>query len=313
MRSKLKTRSWLVVVSMLVALVSGCSVKKIAVNQVGNALAGSGTVFAGDDDPEFVKEAAPFSLKLMESLLAETPEHEGLLLAATSGFVQYSYAFIQQDAERMEEEDYERSEELVDRARRMYLRARGYGLRGLEVARPGFGALMKDDPLGAVALLEREDVPVTYWTAVAWGAAISVSKDDPELIVEQPKVEAMIDRVLELDETFGDGAIHTLLIAYELARQGAEGDPIDRARSHFERAMEISKGQQAAPLVGFAESVAVQTQDRKLFVSLLEKALAIDPDAIPEMRLMNMVMQRRAQWLLSREDDLFLTLEDDES
>ena len=72
---------WLMMVGLAV-VGSGCSVKRMAVNKVGNALAGSGTTFASDDDPELVKAAVPFSLKLMESLLNESPRHEGLLLAA---------------------------------------------------------------------------------------------------------------------------------------------------------------------------------------------------------------------------------------
>jgi hypothetical protein len=39
---------------------------------------------------------------------------------------------------------------------------------------------------------------------------------------------------------------------------------------------------------------------------LLHQALAINPDLKPEWRLANLVMQRRAKWLLSRTDQLFL-------
>jgi hypothetical protein len=73
----------------------GCSVKKIAVNKLGDALAGSsGTTFSSDNDPELIAAAAPFSLKLMESLLAESPQHRGLLLATSSGFTQYAYLAV---------------------------------------------------------------------------------------------------------------------------------------------------------------------------------------------------------------------------
>jgi hypothetical protein len=82
-----------------VLLVSGCSVKRYAINQLGNALAGTGSTFAADEDPELVRAAVPFSLKLIESLLAENPRHEGLLLAAARGFTQYAYAFVQEDAD----------------------------------------------------------------------------------------------------------------------------------------------------------------------------------------------------------------------
>ena len=91
---------------LCVCLAGGCSVRKMAVNKLGNALAESGTTFASDDDPELVKAAVPFALKLMESLLAESPEHEGLLFATSSGFTQYAYAFVQQEADELEERDH---------------------------------------------------------------------------------------------------------------------------------------------------------------------------------------------------------------
>src|SRR6266436_5437874 len=91
---------------------SGCSIRRYALNQAADALAGSGASFASDDDPELVKAAAPFSLKLMESLLAENPRHSGLLTAAASGFTQYAYAFVQEDADRTEPIDLTAAEAL---------------------------------------------------------------------------------------------------------------------------------------------------------------------------------------------------------
>src|SRR5215831_10033519 len=105
------TRLLLLIALGLAVATSGCSIKRFAVNQVGNALAGGGTTFASDDDPELVKAAVPFSLKFMESLLAESPRHKGLLEAAASGFTEYAYAFVQEDAEETEPKDLDASEE----------------------------------------------------------------------------------------------------------------------------------------------------------------------------------------------------------
>src|SRR5580765_5457590 len=110
--------------ALALMLAPGCSLKRIAVNKVGDALAGGGTTFASDDNPELVKAAVPFSLKLMESLLNESPKHKGLLFAASSGFTKYSYAFVQQDAEELEGTDVAASLAMRQRARRLYLRAR---------------------------------------------------------------------------------------------------------------------------------------------------------------------------------------------
>jgi predicted anti-sigma-YlaC factor YlaD len=290
----------------LAVIGSGCSVKRMAVNKIGNALAGSGTTFASDDDPELVKAAVPFSLKLMESLLNQNPRHQGLLLAACSGFTEYAYAFVQEDADETEDKDQAAAEEMRGRARRLYLRAHNYGLRGLEVRHKGFEKALRTNPKTAVTVATMKDVSLLYWTALSWAAAISLSKDNPDLIAEMPLVEAMMDRALALDEAFDYGAIHAYLITYEMSRPGGTGDPAARSRQHFERALALSGGQQAGPMVSFAEAVCVQKQDLKEFESLLHQALAINPDAKPEWRLANLVMQRRAKWLLARTDQLFL-------
>src|SRR5438034_5961305 len=287
-------------VVFVLMILAGCSVKKVAINKLGNALASPGTTFSADDDPEFVRDAVPFSLKLMESLLAESPRHRALLLAAASGFTQYAYAFLQQEADEAEDRDLRRATALRLRARKMYLRARDYAVRCLETRYPGFGAKLRAEPQTAVRAASVRDVAALYWTAAAWGGAISVSKTDPEIIADQPIVEALIDRALELDEKFDNGALHSFLIAYESSRQGAKGTPEERARAHFDRAMQLSGGFQAGPLVSLAENVSVQNQNRKEFQSLLERAIAIDVDAKPEFRLVNLVMQRRARWLLDR-------------
>ena len=288
------------------AWTASCSVEGYAIDRLGDALAGSGRSFASDDDPELVREAVPFSLKLVESLLAERPEHAGLLLAATSGFVQYSYAFVQQDADRLEERDLAAAEELRTRARRLYARARGYGLRGLERAHPGFEAALRADPRAAVARAGADDVAFLYWTAAAWGSEIALSKDRPEVVADQPVVEALVDRAFALDPRFGRGAIDTFLISYERARPGGAREWKARAREHLEQAIAKSAGGLAAPFVAYAEEVAVQEQDRAEFEALLAAALAIDADLAPESRLENLVMQRRARWLLARADELFV-------
>jgi predicted anti-sigma-YlaC factor YlaD len=303
-----RPRRWLALslLAVTLALAPGCSIRKLAINKVGNALAGTGTILASDDDPELIQAAAPFGLKLMEGLLAESPKHRGLLLAVTSGFTQYGYAFVQLEAEEIESQDLAKANAGRARARKLYLRARDYGLRGLEVAHPGLTNALRASPQAALRQLKPKDVPQAYWTAAAWGAAIAQSKDDPNLVAEVPLMEALMDRALELDERWDDGASHSFLISYEQSRQGVKGDGAGRARRHFERAMELSGGRQAAPLVAYAEAVCVQQQDLKQFEELLNRALAIDIHADPAHRLVNTVMQRRARWLLGRKDELFL-------
>lgn len=289
-----------------VLLLSGCAVQQLAVDRLGDALADGGRVFANDDDPALIRDASPFSLKLMESLLAQRPEHAGLLLAACRGFTQYAYAFIQQQADETEPDDLDKAFALRERARRLYRRARDYGLRSLEIRESGLTAALKSDPRSAVAAFETEDTARLYWTGAAWAALISLSKDDPDTVADLPAVSAIMDRALELDPDFDSGALQSFMVSYAMARPDIAGDRVARAQAHFERAIALSEGRQAGPYLALAESVALAQQDRDRFTHLLQAALAIDSDARPQWRLANLVMQQRARWLLGRTDELFV-------
>jgi predicted anti-sigma-YlaC factor YlaD len=285
-------------------LLSGCSVKRYAINQLGNALAGTGTTFSSDDDPELIRAAVPFSLKLVESLLAENPRHEGLLLAAARGFTEYAYAFVQEDADELEDTDKVAATAMRARAAKLYLRGRNYGLRGLEVKHPGFAERLKANPKEAVKELKKSESPLMYWTAISWGAALSASHDFT-MIPEIPRFEALIDRVMELDEAYDEGTAHTFMITYEMARLSGKGDRAARAKEHFDRAVELGGGHQAGPLVAYAENVLVAQKNKTEFQNMLRQALRMDINKSPENRQLNLAVQRRARWLLSRTDKLF--------
>lgn len=285
----------LLVAGLCLAL-TACSLRNLAIDKIGNSIAGGGSTFASDDDPDLVGEALPFSLKFIESLLAERPRHGPLLLAAASGFTQYSYGWVDARVDEVALADVTAADALKRRARRLYLRARDYGLRGLGTSVAGLRA----DP-AILGKATRDDVPLLYWTASSWGLAIARSKDDPDTVADLPLVEALIGRARELDPDWDHGAIDGFLITWEASR-----DRPAEARAHFDRAVKLSEGQLASAYVALAEGVSVTTQDRAGFRQLLESALRVDPDARPEWRLQNLIARRRAEWLLSRSDDFFL-------
>jgi predicted anti-sigma-YlaC factor YlaD len=294
-----------VVLCFALAAAQGCSVREYAMNRVGDALAGGGEGFAAEDDPELVRAAAPFSLKLMESLLAEAPRHPALLAAAASGFAQYSYAFVQQDADEAESRDVHGARALRERARSLYRRARDYGLRALDARHPGFAAGLDRNPGQALARLSRADAQTLYWTTVASAAVVALSKDSAQAIAELPRIDQLVERLRIIDPDLGHGALHAFLISYEMARPGGQ-EAQARAREHFERAVRLSEGQKAGPFVALAESVCVESQNKREFIALLERAIALDPARRPEWRLENLIMQRRARWLLSQTEQLFI-------
>jgi predicted anti-sigma-YlaC factor YlaD len=231
-----------------------------------------------------------------------------LLLSAARGFVLYSYAYVHYEAEQLARDDVHRALALRARARRLYLRAVRYALRALAQAYPGFAEQLSAQPHVAVQRIGMrapdQDVPLLYWTAAALGLAIAVSKNEPTMLARLPEVEALLDRALALQEDWNAGALHEFTITWVAAR-GAPGDR-EKLHRHYERALTLSQGHRASVHVAYAEAVAIPNQDRTEFMALLHKALAVDLDAAPEHRLMNMIAQRRARWLLERIDELFL-------
>ena len=297
----------LVTAAMLLIAACGCSVKRIAVNKFGNALASGGSTYESDDDPELVASAVPFGLKLMESLLAESPKHAGLLLAASSGFTEYAYAFVAQQADEVRRESLDRSDAMRERSRKLYLRAHGYGLRGLESRYPGFTAALETDVDAALARVRKCDVALLYWTAASLGLVISGSRDDPAMIARLPLVEALIGRAAELDDTWGGGAVPTFLITIEGTRSGVSKEEAQRTmRLHFDRAIQISNGRDAGVFLAYAENACIPAQNAGEFRLMLQKALAVETKTDRANRLANLIAQRRARWLLTQIDELFL-------
>ncbi len=299
--------------SGLVALVcaamalAGCgAIKGMAINSVADTLSkGTGDTFTRDNDVELIRDASAFALKLYESLLESVPRNKDLLVATCGGFTQYAYAFIQTDAIVLGEAHHDEVVKLDERALNMYIRARDYCLRAMDVRFAGMRAALAKDPAAALKRAEKSDVELLYWTAASWGSAISLGVDKPDLVIDLPTVRALAERALALDETWSNAAIHEMMIALDSLPEAIGGSP-DRARAHFKRAVEIQKGQAPGPYVALALGVSVPTQNVEEFRKLLEAALAIDPKANPSTQLVTLVTQRRARALLDQVDLLFV-------
>ena len=276
----------------------------MAVKTVANTLSDTGDVFSRDNDPALIRDAIPFALKLYESLLESVPDHAPLLLATCSSFTQYGFAFVETEADILGETRHDDAKALRERALHLYVRGRDYCLRALEVRFKGIGARLLADPVPALAVARAQDVPLLYWTAASWGAAIALGIDKPDLIIDLPTVRALAERALALDETWNKGAVHELMISLDSLPEAVGGNPA-RAREHFTRAVELQKGLSPGPYVSLATGVAVPAQDRAEFERLLNQALTIDPEKDPSNRLATLITLRRAKALLDRRDELF--------
>jgi predicted anti-sigma-YlaC factor YlaD len=292
----------------LATLLSGCSLRQYAVNMVGDMLADGGTVYESDDDIILVGEALPFSIKLLETLVEESPRNPGLLIATSRAYVLYAYAYVQHRAELVAPDNIKTAKVYRDRARRLYMRAYGYAIRALELSYPGIEARLTEDPQHALAEVGERDteraVATLYWTAASLGLAISVARHEPALLARLPEVGALLERALTLDESWDSGTLHEFAVVWAGAPRAAVQP--ETVQNHYERALALSGGTRASVYVAYAESVLVPAQNRAEFVALMDKALAVDIESDPDHRLVNALAKRRALWLLERTDELIL-------
>lgn len=295
---------------LFVLLLNGCSFQKIVTSSVTDlfAMDGKGALtFTGEDDPELVGDSLPFIMKTLEALLKSSPHDQELLLNTGKVFALYAYGFVQLPASQLPEEQFDKKLFMNMRAKKLYLRARQYIFHALDLRYPHFSSFLKADKWEEIiAQTQKKDVPYLYWAGMASMGAFTADSFDAELMITLPRVIKLIFRVYDLDSSYDNGGVHEVLISYYGSMPKELGGDEKKARMHFQKAIEICGNVKAAPYVALASSVCVNTQKKAEFKDLLTKALKINTDATPEFRLMNILSQRKAKWLLDHMDDYFL-------
>jgi predicted anti-sigma-YlaC factor YlaD len=275
-------------------LLASCSTQSLVTRAMADALASQSQ--SNEDDLQLAREASAFYLKLSESVLEQTPAHTALATSVSSGFTQYAYAFVAFEAEKLETQDVKAAQQQRERAARLYDRAKQHGLRALTMQQPGLLAALASD---RSVPLRSEQVGLAYWTAAAWAASISLSKDQPERVADLPQVLRLAQAADALAPSHDEGGLASLLGTLEASRPGGSAE---KAAGYFARSLQASVGRSAGVFVAEAEALALPAGDRSRFEALLKQALQV---AQKHRNLSNEVMRERAQWLLLTLDDRF--------
>ena len=282
--------------SLLIGLLTGCSVQHQLLNRAGDLLSAENN--STDDDLELVMHASAYQLKLSESLLQEIPDHLKLAEAVTRGYTQYAFVYLMDEADRIESDSIQRASALRARAAKMLTRAKSLGLKSLYRHYPDLNHYLQGKGLKRPVQISKQDAGLAYWTMTAWAGAISLSKDSPDVVADLPDVLRLAELAWQAHPQFDHGALASMMGTLELAKPG--GKP-EAAEKYFNLAIEW-RGTQVAPLISKAENWAVATQNKEAFTQLLNQAIELSKS---QNDLTNTVMRRRAQWLLDSTDNLF--------
>lgn len=219
----------------------------------------------------------------------------------------YANAFIQTPATMLPEEEFKKQKFMYNRAKNLYLRGRDMLLEYLERKYPRFRQALHDRRFSeALSRTKPEDIDFLYWTGAGWLGAYAIDPFDMHLSMTIPGASALMERVLELDEDYGQGAIHEFYVLYYGSLPEYMGGSPQKAREHFQKAVELSGGMSTSAYLSLATTVCIKEQNLEEFKALLQKVLEIDIEADRENRLVNILNQRKAVWYLEHVENFFI-------
>jgi hypothetical protein len=279
--------------AMALLPLSGCSTSQLVARGASPLIDHGVAAMNRETDLELARASIPANLKMIEALLLADPGNAAYRVQAAMGFYGYALGFVEPDDQ--------------DRAALLYQRARDHGLAALD--RAGVTQAMLDGDAAkltqALAKLDARAVPALFWTASSWGKWIELQLDDPARLAELPRVEALMQRALALDETYYHGGAHVFFGVYYGGRAPMFGGDFARAARHFDRAAALSQNQLLWVEVYRARYLLRQMGDRAAFHATLNRVLDAPASVDPDLNLSNALARKQAAALLAQEEDLF--------
>jgi len=274
---------------LLSAMLGGCATM---VASAGSGLAGNlNTAIMNQDDPRLVRDGAPAYLLMLDSFVEGAPENVAVLSAAAELYSAYGVVFVDDPV----------------RARKLTTRGRAYGRRALCAAEEtacGSWDLPFEEFVQTLQQVNVKEVPALYTFGLSWLAWIQAHSDDYSALAKLPQVEAVLQRVQQLDRTYEEANIEHFLGVLNTIRPPALGGDFNAGLEHFQRALRVSGGHDLGVKVDYARYYARTLYDRELHDRLLGEVLAADP-VQPGLTLFNTLAQEEAQELLATADDYF--------
>lgn len=282
-----------VFIAFLMLMGNACSINKLVVSRTTAMVEnGMGAVYE-EEDLQVAQTALESHLKLLEVLLRSSPEDKSTKTLLAQGYNAYALGFV---------EDTDQT-----RAEYFYLKGRDFALDVLR-SNKKFRESLKgpaEDFEKAVNSLGKESIAPLFWCASNWGKWIMLNLDNVQAIFELPKVEMMMRKVLELDETYYFAGAHVFFGSLLAAKPKMLGGKPDEAQKHFESAIRIAGPSFLLTKFYYARFYATGTLNEDLFVSLLSEVLNTPLDALPEYALINHIAQEKARLLMKKSEQLF--------
>ena len=242
-------------------------------------------------DPETVKQAIPTYLVLISSLIRGDDENIDLLVSGSTLYGAYASVFVDD----------------VDRKRILANTSFEYASRAVCLMKKKACSLEEVSYYEfeqIIATFKKRDASLLFALGAAWAGQIQANTSDWNAVADLPKVKATIARVIELNEFVSNGDAHLYMAVMQSFLPPAMGGKPELAKQHFERAIEISKGNNLMALLLYAEKYARLVFNKELHDRLLKQLLDHEI-GVSDKTLINTIAKSKAKILLEESDDYF--------
>ena len=263
---------------------AGCSIKSDLTTHLSNTI-------VNNNDLKMVESGAPAYLLMVDSLISQDPDSQEILATASRLYSAYADVFVSDP----------------DRSKKMSDKALGYAERSMCLA---FDAAcdLRQMPYEAfksvLGKMDGDELPALYTLGTSWAGWIMAHRDDFNALADMARIEDIMKRVIQLDETYQDGSAYLYLGALSTLLPPALGWKPEQGRAYFEKALVLSQGKNFMVRVMYAQLYAKIVFDRDLHDRLLREVIQADPQ-VPGYVWVNTYAQERAQKLLEAASDYF--------
>ncbi|MEC7850087.1 MAG: TRAP transporter TatT component family protein [Candidatus Neomarinimicrobiota bacterium] len=267
----------------------------------------SPTVYILDHKPKFGGQLYKNNVvSKTQNKINNSGDNPALLKNGVEELTTYAFGFLMEESDRAMLDNYSKAKELESQAHQYFSEAVGYGESALSILYEEYIDWISDNNGDIVLTPNSEDLELFYWTAAAYGGAISSSGGNPSWIIKLPRVGKLLNSIVAIDSSWNHGAALVALISFTMNNPLISSDEANKiSKNLFNAAVDASQGLDMGPYLTYAESVSKVRQDKEGFIKLLNEALKIDILSAKGFQLTNTISRNRAEWLLENIDEFF--------
>lgn len=273
-----------ILLALILVISQGCSVKANYMGHLSDSI-------LNNDDLDMVESGAPAYLIMIDSLISQDPNSEEILSTGAQLYTAYADVFVT---------DKQRSKKLANKA--MTYAKKAICLADDDAC--GLTTKPYEEFQDIVASMDEDELPYLFTLGNAWASWIMANTDDFNALADISRIEDIMHQVIQVDETYKDGAAYLYLGTLSTFLPPALGGKPEQGKIYFEKAIALSQGKNLMTKVAYAKLYAKMIFDRPLHDRLLTEVMATDP-AIPGYTLINTYAQQQARQLLDEADDYF--------